>query len=84
MNLDDYLPYTNDPLIASFLSKFGGYFFNHAVCDYIGYIDNNENEYELPNEKDIFLKMVSESLETGKNLFLDYPVDDDLPEGAVV
>jgi len=69
---DEFELCLRDPLITSFLAKFGGDF----SCLFVSrtYQDSDNNEYDLPKTKKEFLEMVSNSLKQDRNLLLDCPL----------
>ena len=80
----DYMPSTDEPLVKAFIEKFEGSFGVDAVSGYVFYMSNKKLPYEVPETKPQFFDMISQSIKQNKNLFLNFPLNYDFPEGAVI
>jgi len=67
--------YADDPTIKSFLAIFGGYFVVDIECDLVFYESKDTREaYETPFDETAFMDMVTRSIKTETNLFINQPI----------
>ena len=74
MRASDYTPSYDDILIKTYLDKFKGEF-GISISGRVEYYDQIGEVYAVPETKTEFFDMVSKSLKSNKNLFLDFPID---------
>ena len=83
MDVHDFYPDKENPLVKEFLDKFGGRFMMsiHGTAEYI---TNNKKIYDIPETVEEFWDLISESVRTGNNGFLKYPKYVNMPKDALI
>lgn len=78
------LPADDDSFLIDFINKFSGDFGIDIVNNNVFYMSNEKQPYNvLANNKEQFYSLLKKSLKDNINYFLESPIKDDLPEGAI-
>ena len=86
MDMYDFYPDSENPLVKSFIAKFDGRFIMsiHGDVEYMskdGKIYDYPETIETPGE---FYSFLSELIKTGNNGFLKYPKYKNMPKDALI
>ena len=83
METYDFYPDKEEPLVKSFINKFGGRFIMsiHGTAEYIA---KNDKTYSIQETVEEFWDLMQESVKTGKNGFLKYPKYVNMPKHALI